>query len=264
MMSRKITIRELAAIVGVAVPTLRKYGECGLLSADAVAGRTNLFDERSAINRIRDINDLKRKGYSLALIREKIDDRALAERNIGLDLGIDGPLFSAGRHILLVVRNLREYYNFARDFVGNGLRAGQAVVLVVHPNRREPLNEMLAHDGFDVAQLIATRQLLFGWYDSLEHFDPAGQVESWQRAVGAIVDAGWQELRALGDPEIEIQEIDAAALREYERLVDAFVENLPAIVVCTWMAPLGSASTLLELQRNHQDVKFGDQVYSRA
>jgi len=38
--SRKLTIKELAAALGVSVPTLRKYGECGLLEVDRIADAT--------------------------------------------------------------------------------------------------------------------------------------------------------------------------------------------------------------------------------
>ena len=263
-MSRKVTIRELAVLVGVAVPTLRKYGECGLLGADAVVGRTNLFDERGAVKRIHEINEFKRRGYSLALIREKLAEATRRDRELPLEFGLEGPAFSPGRHILLVVQNLREYYNFASKFIGQGLRGRQALVLVVHPKRREPLNEMLEHQGFDVARLLQTRQLTFGWYDSIDHFEAAAQVESWRHAIEGIVAADWHEIRALGDPEIEVQDIDPDVLRDYEHLIDGLVSRIPAIVVCAWMAPLGSASALLEMQRNHKEVKFGDQVYSRA
>lgn len=261
-MSRKVTIKELAATLGVSVPTLRKYGECGLLSVDAVSGRTNLFDEATAVNRIHEINELKRKGYSLALIRERLFNHSGGAAH-ELDLGLEGPSFSMGRHILLVVQNMLEFFNFARNYIGNGLRAGQAVIIVMHPDRRAALNAALIRDGFNVEALQNARQLTYAWYDNLDHFDPAGQVASYRKIVEDVVAAGWQELRAIGDPEMDVTSIEPTALREYEHLVDALVERVPGIVVCTWMAPRGSASVLLDLQRNHKEVKFGDDVYAR-
>jgi DNA-binding transcriptional MerR regulator len=246
------------------VPTLRKYGECGLLRVDAVSGRTNLFDEPTVVSRFHEINELKRKGYSLALIREKLCESAGGTVSAHLDLGLDGSSFSRGHHILLVVRDLPEFYNFARHFVGNGLRAKQAVVLVIHPDRREQFSALLARDGFDVEAKQQTRQLTYLWYDDLKNFDAAGQVRSFHRVVENVIAAGWQDVRGLGEPEADIHRVDPAALHEYERRVDALVEKVPGIVVCTWMAPLGSANVLLDLQRNHKEVKFGDQVYSRS
>jgi len=261
-LSRKVTIKELAGTLGVSVPTIRKYQECGLLDVDGVNGRTNLFDEAAAVARIREINQLKERGYSLALIRERLAERP--KRNDALDIGLDGPSFSAGRHVLLIVDNYREYHNFSRGFVMNGLRAGQAVILVVEPSRRAPFNNFLRAEGLDPAALAQTRQLTFAWYDDLQHFDAAAQVESFAKLVGDVVAAGWSQLRGLGDPEMDISAIEPGVLRDYECKVDALVESVPGIVICTWMAPRASANTLLELQRNHREVKFGDQVYLRA
>src|SRR3974377_1912662 len=93
--SRKVTIKELASKLGVSVLTLRKYGECGLLAVDSLSGRTNLFDEAAAVARVEEINRLKSRGYSLSLIREKLDERPAGFTP--LDLGLEGGSLHQGR-----------------------------------------------------------------------------------------------------------------------------------------------------------------------
>src|SRR5207302_1273409 len=82
-------------------------------------GRTNLFDESAALQRVAEINRLKSKGYSLSLIREKLEQPNGHSR---LNLGLEDETFSQGRHVLLIVKDSDEYMNFARTFVMNGLR----------------------------------------------------------------------------------------------------------------------------------------------
>src|SRR5579864_1839096 len=155
--SRKVTIKELASKLGVSVPTLRKYGECGLLGVDSVSGRTNLFDESAAIARVEEINRLKSRGYSLALIREKLEERPAGF--MPLNLGLEGPSFSQGRQALAVMQDMDEYAQFARRYVGNGLRAGQALLIVSQPEYRSLYERILRDEGYSLEHLLKRRQL---------------------------------------------------------------------------------------------------------
>jgi len=260
-LSRKVTIKELAATLGVSVPTLRKYGECGLLGVDEVSGRTNLFDESAALQRVAEINRLKSKGYSLSLIREKLEQPNGHSR---LNLGLEDETFSQGRHVLLIVKDSDEYMNFARTFVMNGLRGQQALVLCVHPEHREPLEAMIANNGHDVANLQRTRQLTFTWYESLTGFDGARQVEQFDTTIREITKAGWEAVRFLGHPEVDPASLDPAVLRRYEERLTDWVRKLPLLLVCVWMAPRGAAQTLLELQRLHHEFVYGDDLFVKA
>lgn len=260
-MTRKVTIKELAATLGVSVPTLRKYGECGLLGVDAVSGRTNLFDETAAIARIAEINRLKSKGYSLSLIREKLD-QTLGHSH--LNLGLEDATFSHGRHVLLVVNDIEEYHNFARNFILNALRGNQAVVLCVHPDHREPLEAFVVRAGYDLQALLQRNQLSFTWYDSLAAFDPIRQVESFDAAVRATMRAGWESVRFLGHPDADPEKLEPAVLKRYEDRVTEWVSKLPVLFVCAWIAPKGSAQTLLQLQRIHREFVCGDDTFVRA
>lgn len=260
-MSRKVTIKELAATLGVSVPTLRKYGECGLLGVDEVSGRTNLFDEAAALQRVAEINRLKSKGYSLSLIREKLEQPNGHSR---LNLGLEDASFSHGRHVLLIVKDHDEYMQFARSFIANGLRANQAVILCVHPDHREPLEALVASSGHDVPALQRTRQLTFTWYESMSGFDPARQVEAFDSAVRDVTKSGWDDIRFLGHPEVDPSSVEPAVLRRYEERVTDWVRKLPVLFVCVWMAPKGTAQTLLELQRLHREFVCGDDTFVKA
>jgi DNA-binding transcriptional MerR regulator len=256
-----VTIKELAATLGVSVPTLRKYGECGLLDVDAVSGRTNLFDEAAAIERIAEINRLKSKGYSLSLIREKLE---LPNGHSRLNLGVDDESFSQGRHVLLVVKDMAEYEKFARAFVANALRGRQGIVLCVHPDFREPMERMIAAEGYDVAALQRRRQLTFVWYESLGGFDAVRQIEAFDTTVREVMKAGWEAVRFLGHPEIDPSRIDAGVLRKYEERLSEWAAQLPILMICVWMAPKGNAQTLLELQRLHTEFVYGDDTFVKA
>jgi DNA-binding transcriptional MerR regulator len=260
-LSRKVTIKELAAMLGVSVPTLRKYGECGLLGVDAVSGRTNLFDEATAVARIADINRLKSKGYSLALIREKLEQ---PNGHGPLNLGLDDETFSQGRHALLIVKDIAEYLTFARPYVLNGLRANQAIVLCVHPHHRDQLERMIDEAGFDHAGLQRTRQLAFTWYESIGAFDPIAQVDAFDTTVRDVMKAGWERVRFLGHPEVDGSAIDAVTLRRYEDRLTHWASKLPVLVVCVWMAPKGNAHALLDMQRAHKEFVLGEDTFVKA
>ena len=262
-MSRKVTIKELAVRLNVSVPTLRKYGECGLLDVDSVAGRTNLFDEDAAVERVDEINRLKSKGYSLSLIREKIDARP--NGFAPLDLGTTGAHVSHGRHVLYVVQDLDEYHAFARNFICNALSAEQAVMLVVHPDHREPLEHLVAAGGFDVRQLEKTRQLTFTWFEgSPGHLHAKEQVEAFHDTVTGILNAGWQSLRLLGHPEVDPASVEEPVVEAYEARITQWAAKLPIIVVCVWMARNGNADVLLRLQRHHREFMHRESVFFRA
>ena len=260
-MSRKVTIKELAATLGVSVPTLRKYGECGLLGVDEVSGRTNLFDEEAALHRVAEINRLKSKGYSLSLIREKLEQPNGHSR---LNLGLEDESFSQGRHVLLIVKDADEYLSFARTFIANGLRGKQAIVLCVHPEHRDQLENMIGGLGYDVNALVRSRQLTFTWYESVSGFDAARQVDAFDGAVRDVTNSGWESVRFLGHPEIDPSSVDPAVLRRYEERLTDWVRQLPVLFVCVWMAPRGNAQTLLELQRLHREFVCGEDTFVKA
>ena len=261
ILSRKVTIKELAATLGVSVPTLRKYGECGLLGVDEVSGRTNLFDEAAALARVAEINRLKSKGYSLSLIREKLDQPNGKSR---LNLGLEDESFSHGRHVLLIVKDSDEYLGFARTFVNNGLRGRQAVVLCVHPEHRDRLEAVIADQGHDLASLQRSRQLTFTWYESFSGFDAVRQVESFDSTIRDVMQAGWESVRFLGHPEVDPSSVDPIVLRKYEERLTDWVHKLPVLFVCVWMAPKGNAQTLLELQRLHREFVCGEDTFVKA
>lgn len=262
LVSRKVTIKELAARLGVSVPTLRKYGECGLLGVDSVSGRTNLFDEAAAVARVEEINRLKSRGYSLALIREKLDERPAGFRR--LDLGLDGPTFSPGRHVLLVVQDMDAYLQFARKFIVNGLRASQALLVAAPPAEREVIEALVQSEGFRLGDLRRSRQLTFSWPEEPEEFDGKRLVEAFDLLLHQLTEAGWQAMRFLGHPSVDPTHLDEEAVHAYEERVSVWARKLPVIAVCPWIGPVGSAKTLMQMQRNHEDVVIGDSVFVRA
>jgi len=257
--SRKVTIKELASKLGVSVPTLRKYGECGLLGVDSVSGRTNLFDEAAAIARVEEINRLKSRGYSLSLIREKLDERPAGF--MPLDLGLEGASFTRGRHALVIMQDMDEYMRFARRFVGNALRNNQACMLIADPSHRAVYEKVVREEGFDLDTVMKRRQLCFAWFEGKNHLDHHRQIEQYDALVSMIRNAGWQNVRILGQPERDDLCFDEASLEQYEERLTLWARALPVIVVCGCLAPKAASHDLLHTQRVHREFVLGDSVF---
>jgi DNA-binding transcriptional MerR regulator len=257
--SRKVTIKELASKLGVSVPTLRKYGECGLLDVDCVMGRTNLFDEAAAIARVEEINRLKSRGYSLALIREKLEQRPMGF--VPLDLGLDGATFTRGRHALVVMEDMDEYVAFARKFMGNALRAEQAVILVADPAHRPLYEKILSADGLDFDAAMKRRQICFAWFDGGQRVNAERQIGHYDALLRMIRNAGWQETRILGQPGNESLCLDGESLEDYEERLTLWARSLPVIIACAWIAPSAASKELLRSQRVHRELVLGEHVF---
>lgn len=260
-MSRKLTIKELAAALGVSVPTLRKYGECGLLEVDSILGRTHLFDEADAVERIAEINRLKTSGVSLPAIRERLNGNTNGHGR--LNLGLHGPEISLNRHVLVVVNDMPEFDALARTYAVNGLRAGQAVAFLMRPEYRQKYADMLHQEGIDVEELVRRKQLGFTWYER-GPFDPVRQTEIFDGLLTGVVAAGWPLVRCLGHPAIKPESVGEAGQRLFEDGVHALARKHPASLICTWLAPNHPAQTLLQMQRNHREIVFGNATLVHA
>jgi len=258
-MSRKVTIKELASKLGVSVPTLRKYGECGLLGVDSVSGRTNLFDESTAIARVEEINRLKSRGYSLALIREKLEERPAGYRP--LDLGLEGPSFSTGRHALAVMQNMDEYADFVRRYVGHGVRARQGVLIIAQPEHRALYERLLREDGHQPEQLFKQRQLAFAGFPAGQRLDHLRQLHHYDAIVNSMLAAGWTPIRMLAHPEHDGVCFDDEGVQQYEDRLTQWVREYPLLMVCAWLAPKNAARDLLNSQRAHREFVFGDSAF---
>ncbi|GEM_PF-1370100 len=256
---RKVTIKELAHKLGVSVPTLRKYGECGLLGVDSVSGRTNLFDETAAVARVEEINRLKSRGYSLALIREKLEERPAGFQP--LDLGLEGASFSRGRHALVIMADMDEYVSFARKFIGNAIRSNQAVMLVADPAQRAFYERVVREEGFDLDTIMKRRQLCFAWFDGKDRLDHHRQIEQYDALVQMIRNASWPHVRILAHPEREDLCFDEASVERYEERLTIWARALPVIVVCAWIAPKSGSRDLLHSQRAHREFVMAGSVF---
>lgn len=257
--SRKVTIKELASKLGVSVPTLRKYGECGLLGVDSVSGRTNLFDESAAIARVEEINRLKSRGYSLSLIREKLEERPAGF--LPLDLGLDGPSFSRGRHALVVMQDMDDYADFARRYIANALKGGQAVLIVAQPQQRQLYERILREEGYSVDHLLKRRQLTFTGFENAQHVDHERQIHQYDALVTMILGAGWQGVRVLSHPEHDGLCFNQEMVDRYEEHLTQWAREYPVIVVCAALAPKTATRELLQNQKAHREFVFGDSVF---
>jgi DNA-binding transcriptional MerR regulator len=257
--SRKVTIKELASKLGVSVPTLRKYGECGLLGVDSVSGRTNLFDEAAAVARVEEINRLKSRGYSLSLIREKLDERPAGFTP--LDLGLEGGSFTRGRHALVIMQDMDEYARFARRYIGNALRNNQACMLIADPGHRTLYERVVREEGFDLDAAMKRRQVCFAWFESKEHLDSHRQIEQYDALVSMVRNAGWQSVRILSQPEREGMCFGESSLEQYEERLTLWARALPVVIACACLAPKAAARDLLHTQRMHREFVLGDNVF---
>ncbi|HEX9779968.1 MAG TPA: MerR family transcriptional regulator [bacterium] len=67
-----ITSAQLAKLTGVSLSTIHYYTALGLLRPRGRAGNRRLYLTYEARNRLKRIAQLRRKGYSLALIRREM------------------------------------------------------------------------------------------------------------------------------------------------------------------------------------------------
>jgi DNA-binding transcriptional MerR regulator len=68
---------ELAKLTGVLVSTIRFYTKLGLLAADGYTpGKYNLYAKDKALKRLRQVEDLKQRRFTLDEILEKLSARA--------------------------------------------------------------------------------------------------------------------------------------------------------------------------------------------
>ena len=178
----------------------------------------------AALSRVEEINRLKSRGYSLALIREKLEDRPAGF--MPLDLGLDGASFSRGRHALVIMADMDEYASFARKFIGNALRANQAVMLVADPAHRTLYETILREEGFDLDIVMKRRQVCFAWFEGKEHLDHHRQIEQYDALVQMIRNAGWQNVRILGQPEREGLCFDDSSVERYEERLTLWARAL--------------------------------------
>ncbi len=86
-------IDELARVVGVTARNLRAYQSLGLLAAPRLAGRVGLYGAEH-LDRIRAIQRLQSRGFSLAGIKELFDAHARGQ-TLEAVLGLDPSLLAA-------------------------------------------------------------------------------------------------------------------------------------------------------------------------
>jgi DNA-binding transcriptional MerR regulator len=68
---------ELAKLTGLLVSTIRFYTKLGILAADGYTpGQYNLYAKDKALKRLRQIEDLKQRRFTLDEISEKLSTRA--------------------------------------------------------------------------------------------------------------------------------------------------------------------------------------------
>jgi DNA-binding transcriptional MerR regulator len=92
-------IDEMAHVAGVTARNLRAYQSLGLLAAPRLAGRVGLYDAEH-LDRVRAIQRLQSRGFSLAGIKELFDahDRG---QTLEAVLGLDPSLLAASPDPLL-------------------------------------------------------------------------------------------------------------------------------------------------------------------
>jgi DNA-binding transcriptional MerR regulator len=92
-------IDEMARVAGVTARNLRAYQSLGLLAAPRLAGRVGLYDAEH-LDRVRAIQRLQARGFSLAGIKELFDahDRGQTLKAV---LGLDPSLLAASPDPLL-------------------------------------------------------------------------------------------------------------------------------------------------------------------
>jgi DNA-binding transcriptional MerR regulator len=94
-MPTRLTVDELAFASGLPTSTLRLYRQRGLLHAPAMEGRVGYYDD-SHVTRLRLIGELRARGFSLASIKDLVDNWE-SGRDLDAELGVERALVRDGQ-----------------------------------------------------------------------------------------------------------------------------------------------------------------------
>lgn len=79
MESKFISIKEVANMLKISSATVNYYTNLGLLKVADRKGNKRLYNKNDIINRFEQVKQLRRQGYSLGLIQQKLNSKPVME-----------------------------------------------------------------------------------------------------------------------------------------------------------------------------------------
>ncbi len=73
-MKELIAVRELAAVLGVSPSTVTYYTQLDLFEIEEIKGKRKLYARDKVIRRYENIQEVRKKGYPLALIKTVLNE----------------------------------------------------------------------------------------------------------------------------------------------------------------------------------------------
>src|SRR5262249_46959512 len=147
--------------------------------------------------------------------------------------------FKRGDHVCVFYEDYTSLINVLTPFVAEGLRRGETVFCVQKDDVLQQLNYELRFLGVDVDREQKRGALTFRTerevYLSTGRFDPVGMMDMLKSSIDSAVRKGFTAFRSAGELAWAAKGLeDCDQLIGYERMVDEYYPNRPAIGMCQY------------------------------
>ncbi|WP_253887972.1 MEDS domain-containing protein [Actinokineospora diospyrosa] len=154
-------------------------------------------------------------------------------------------------HLCWAFTDLDAFTARARDFLADGLAAGQRVCLVAPGDRDGWVERLRDLPGFDRPGAVAVRSL-DGLYGRGAVVDPLGQVDTYAAETDQAVAEGFTGLRvAVEATDLVRTPAQLAAFARYEHVVDRYMAAHPFRAMCAYSAPELGTDVIAKLASLH-------------
>lgn len=159
-------------------------------------------------------------------------------------------------HVAVLVRNRAEEYRVIRDYVTEGLRAGEKEIHICDPELVDDHTRRIGEMGVDTRDCHRTGQLeVISWHDAHVRggqFNPEAMFELIQETVRTTRAQGFPRVRLLGHMEWSLEKPPGTEkLKEYEWMVTEVLNRTKTPALCVYDVSRYGGDVILEILRVH-------------
>jgi hypothetical protein len=186
----------------------------------------------------------------------------LASQQSTAPIRVGGRNLGPVRHICAFFHSKEEEYATLRDFIKEGLEAGEKGFHIVDANHCDTHRQQLKQDGIDVETAEKKGQLKVAcWEDAYlkdGYFDQDRQLALLENILKDSKKEGYPQTRLVANMEWALE--DKAGVKdivEYECRLNKFLPNYPDPVICTYDLSRFSAAIVMDIMRTHPMIIVG-------
>ncbi len=179
-----------------------------------------------------------------------------------LPIRVGGRDLGPVRHICAFFHSKEEEYGTLRDFIKDGLDAGEKGFHILDDSERNRHRARLAADGVDVNTAERNGQLkIASWEDAYlkdGYFDQDRQLALLENILKDSRAEGYPLTRLVANMEWALE--DKAGVNdivEYECRLNNFLPKYPDPVICTYDLSRFGAGTVMDIMRTHPMIVVG-------